>query len=228
MERISKNPMISLLLTMRKNSKFFPKFMAGFLTHTKNFNNVELLIMASEHDTWNEDLFELWKDKITVFREDWKVGKNGRHYFYNELAKSAKGDWLWHMCDDHYLLDGYDEYLVNYINESGLDSKLPMVIVPRVENSGSIAHIISRGWYEKTGRIGMHGNIDSYLNEVISKLENRIDFHPDKPILWDYTTDPTIMTSEHTKTAVTNNLPVYDLNSPETKRFIDEDIGRLE
>lgn len=219
--------MLSLMLTIRKNSKFFSKFLIGFLSNTKDFSNVELLILANKDDTWNQDLFRY--HKLNVIYEDMKCGKNGRHYFYNELAKHAKGDWLWHMCDDHYLsYYGYDEYLTNYIKEKQLDSAKIHMIVPRVENSGSIAHILSRGYYEAVGRIGFHGNIDSYLNRVSDHIidQNRIH-HPDAPILIDYTVDPTIMTPEHCKVELTNDYPVYDFGSVETTKAIQADAYKI-
>lgn len=219
--------MLTLMLTIRKNSKFFSKFLIGFLSNTKNFENVELLILANKDDTWNQDLFKYYK--LNVIYEDMKCGKNGRHYFYNELAKHAKGDWLWHMCDDHYLsFYGYDEYLTNYIKEKQLDPNKVHQIVPRVENSGSIAHILSRGYYEAVGRIGAHGNIDSYLNRVAESMvyQERIH-HPDTPILIDYTVDPSIMTPEHCKVELTNDLPVYDFESLETKKEIETDAFKL-
>ncbi len=219
--------MLSLMLTIRKNSKFFPKFMAGFLLHTKNFANVELIVLASSEDTWNRDLFELYKDKLTVYYEDFRCGKNGRHLFYNELAQYAKGDWLWHMCDDHYLLDGYDEYLVSYINDNHIDANKVNIIVPRVENSGSIAHLLSRSWYEAAGRIGSHGNIDSYLNGVVDRMIHKRDHHPDKPVLWDYTTDPTIMTPLHSEITLNPEFKHYAFTSDETKHEMDIDAHRL-
>lgn len=218
--------MISILLTLRKNSKFFSKFLIGYLKHTKYKENIELLILANKEDTWNKDWFEFYK--LNVFYEDWNCGKNGRHLFFNHLAEKAHGDWLWHMCDDHYLLDGYDEYLTNYIKDNQIDSQKINIIVPRVENSGSISHLISRGWYKSTGRIGCHGNIDSYLNELLEAFsyQSRI-YHPDQPILYDYTVDEFVMTPKHSEIELNPSYTFYDFTAPETKDEIKKDLRGL-
>lgn len=221
--------MISILLTIRKNSKFFSKFLVSYLKNTKDFSNVELLVLASKQDTWNTDLFEYHKDKIRLFYEDMNVGKNGRHFFFNMLAENAKGNWLWHMCDDHYLLEGYDEYVTEFIRLKNIDSEKINMIVPRVDNSGSISHILSRGWYKATGRIGYHGNIDSYLNNVADRMiyTDSAVHHLNEPILHDYTVDPTIMTPEHSKIEIDYSIKVYDFTSPETQFEINKDARAL-
>jgi hypothetical protein len=192
--------MISQLLILRKNSKFFAKFLIGWLKNTKDFNNVELLILANQGDTWNQDLFEYYK--LKVFYEDSGFGKDGRAEFYNQLAKEAKGDWIWPMCDDHYLIkNGYDEYLTEYLKDK--DFSKPKIVLPKVDNSGAIAHILSRGWLNTTGRIAKHGNIDTYLNDCLEMLGREdIIFRPEEPILTDFTVDPTIMTPEHSQVRI--------------------------
>lgn len=221
-------PMISILLCIRKNSKFFSKFLTSYLLNTHNPMRVELLVMASKHDVWNQDLFELHQERLKVFYEDRKMGKNGRHLFFNDLAEIAEGDWLWHMCDDHYLYMDYDEYLLNYIRENNIDPKQANIIVPRVENSGSVSHLISRGWYEATKRIGYHPNIDSYLNNLSEFLPESIIHHPERPVMWDFTTDPSIMTTEHTKTEIDPSITVHDINSDFVKSKIVEDLNALQ
>jgi hypothetical protein len=191
-----------------------------------NFENIELLILCSKEDTWNRDFFEHFK--LDVEYEDWNCGKNGRHLFYNHLAKKAHRAWLWHMCDDHYLLPGYDEYLVNYIKDNQINPLKINCIVPAVSNYGSISHILSRGWYQTTRRIGFHGNIDSYLNRVLEQMvySERI-YHPEKPILYDFTADPTIMTEEHTKIELDPSFIFHDFESQETKNEIQKDARAI-
>ena len=219
--------MLSLMLTIRKNSKFFSKFLIGYLSKTKNFSNVELLILASEGDTWNKDLFDYYH--LNVIYENLRCGKGGRHLFYNELAKHAKGDWLWHFCDDHYLImDGYDEYILDYIKQNNIDSNQIHSIVPVVSNSGSISQILSRGWYETVGRMGGQGNIDSYLNTVAERMlcPERIHYPP-HAIMTDFTVDSTIMTPEHSYVELDPSYKFYPFNSPETDAEINKDASLL-
>lgn len=221
--------MISILLITRKNSKFFSKFMAGFIKNTKNFDNVELLVLCSKHDTWNRDFFEIYSDKIKLFEEDFKTGVDGRHLFFNHLAQYAQGEWLWYMCDDHYLLSGYDEYLINYINQHNIDSNKINLLYPKVENCGSVSHIISRAWYNTTGRMSPHMAIDSYLNFTSEKMINneRLHFLNERTLLLDFTIDQTIMTHEHNRIEIDPSFQVYDFHSNEIFQEIENDAQLL-
>lgn len=219
--------MISILLILKKNSKFFSKYLIGFLSNTENFKNVELLILANEGDTWNQDLFKYYDKRLTVYYEDFKTGKLGRALFYNELAKHAKGDWLWLMCADHYITKkGYDTYLAEELKK--LNSSTPHLVMPKVENSGSISHILSRGWYEKTGRVGAHGSIDSYLNSVATQVANPNKIHLlNDPIIYDFTTDVEIMTPKHSEIELDYSITFPPFDSQETQNEVAKDAWRL-
>ena len=49
---------ISMLVSVRPESKFFAHFVAGYLNKTKNFYDTELIIMPAVKNEWNQDLFE--------------------------------------------------------------------------------------------------------------------------------------------------------------------------
>ncbi len=216
--------MISILLIVGKNSKFFSKFLVSFLKNTKNKDNVELLILANSQDTWNRDFFEHFK--LNVEYENWGMGKFGRHEYFNHLAKKAKGDWLWHMCDDHYLIKyGYDEYLTNKLAK--YNSKEIHCFVPRTDNSGSISHILSRGWYATTGRIAGQMSVDSYINNVTNNMVINRTYILNTPILHDFTVEPEIMTPEHTITVISPEHHFCDFNSQEIQDEIIKDATKL-
>lgn len=162
--------MISLLLTARENSKYLAKFIATFLVNTHDFNNVELLIFLPSTDTWNKEIIELAGDKVKVIPDHTGLGRGASHIFYNEIAKEAKGEWLWYLCDDHYLLDGYDKYISDYIKDLNIDPTKVNVIAPACSNSGRVSHILSRKTFELVG-FGQHGNVDSYINEMLEYVE---------------------------------------------------------
>lgn len=183
--------MLSLLLTCREDSKFLAKFVTTFMVNTNDFNNVELLILLSPEDTWNRELLECFKDHITVIPDNTGIGRGGSHIFYSELAKQAKGDWLWYLCDDHYLFKDYDKYITDFINDNHLKANEVNVIAPAVSNSGRISHILSRKVYETIG-FGQHGNVDSYINDTMEFLEvfigkeKPMPYTPPRPIMKDY------------------------------------------
>jgi hypothetical protein len=219
---------LSQLLIARKNSKFLMKFLISWLKNTKDFNNVELLIMVNEGDTWNQDFLEYFKDKFQVFKEDWGMGKEGRAEYYNELAKHATGDYLWHMCDDHNIIRyGYDEFLINYIKDNQIDPNKVNIICPAVENAGRVAHMLSRGWYNVVGRMGGHGAIDSYINTILDQIVYRDQiYEPGEVILTDFTPYPEIMTFEHCKTEL-KPIVWADMTSPEIQGEIKKDARKL-
>lgn len=221
--------MISMLLPVRKNSKFFSKWIITYMAHTRSLNYsfnpyTELIIMASQEDTWNRDIFNYYH--LNVVYENKNVGHEGRYMFWNDMAKLAKGDWLWYVCDDHYLYDGYDEKLHRFIEDNKISSKEINCIIPRVENSGWITHIISRKWYETLGHFGLHGNIDSYINRTIERMIIRKIHLMNDPILYDYTLDNP-MTPEHSSITIDKDFISYPFGSKEVEANIDDDARKL-
>src|SRR5258705_12200365 len=152
--------MISLLLTARQDSKFLAKFIMTYITNTKSFKNVELIVFIPPTDTWNKELFEYFP-MIRRIDDNTGIGRGGSNIFYSEAAKFARGEWLWYLCDDHNLFEWYDEYITNYIKDNNIDPNKVNVIAPMCDNSGRISHILSRKTYETIG-FGQHGNVDSY------------------------------------------------------------------
>lgn len=229
--------MISLLMTARKDSKFMAKFIMTYLVHTRHLEEVELLIMTPRGE-WNKELFAFLSkykipNPIILAEDNGDLGRGSSHLFYELLGKEAKGDWLWYVCDDHYLFDGYDEYISNYIKEYQLDSKKINIIVPMVSNSGRISHILSRKYFNTVG-VAQHGNVDSYINNTLEYLEvfigkeevEKIEHFPPEPIMSDFSQDKDIMNPV--------NAPAQDLvyeakkfKSQDNKNKIKEDAEKI-
>lgn len=188
--------MISLLLTCRPNSKYLAKFVLSYLINTKDLTNVELVVFLSPEDTWNKELLTYFKDKIIFVPDNTGIGRGGSHIFYTEAAKQARGDWLWYVCDDHYLFPNYDEYIQNFINDNKLNSEEVNVIAPAVINSGRISHILSKEVVKRVG-FGQHGNVDSYINEMLEYYEiysgKRQPYAPLHPIMMDFSIQKDLM-----------------------------------
>ncbi len=192
--------MISLLLTARQDSKFLAKFVTTFIANTNNFNNVELLIFLSPEDTWNKELLECFKDKVKVIPDTTELGRGNSHIFYSELAKHAQGEWLWYVCDDHYLFKNYDEYISNFINDNNIDPYQVNVIAPACLNSGRISHILSKKAFELVG-FGQHGNVDSYINEMLEYValfaDYPIPYLPPEPVMSDFSVEADLMKTKN-------------------------------
>lgn len=231
---------LSLLLTARKDSKFMAKFIMTYLVHTRYLEEVELLIMTPRGD-WNEELFQFLQaytsitglPRITLIDDDTELGRGGSHVFYKTMGELAIGEWLWYMCDDHYLVDGYDAYIFDYIKENNIASDKINVIVPQAINSGRISHILSRKYFNSVG-VANHGNVDSYINETLEYLEvfigadevKKLEHFPPEPIIKDFSLEKDIMLPIH--------APAFDpvkeaelFKSEVTKEKIHEDARIL-
>lgn len=224
--------MLSLLVSARKNSKFLSKLIFSYLSKTKNLDQTEMLIMISEEDTWNTDLLKfvtgIYGDRIRVFREHYGMGRNGLHRYFNELAAKSTGDWLWYFCDDHdIIMQDYDWFIKSLVDLHQMNPHKIYQIIPRCQNSGSIAHILSRGWFDVAGDLGKHGNIDSYINYVSFWLPEHRIFRPDDYVIIDYTVDPTIMTPEHNKAWINTSLIYHYGASDVVQKWAKEDGERL-
>lgn len=196
------NNKLTILISARKNSKFLVKLLSSILFKAKSMENIEVLVMMNEHDTWNKyvpNLFPLFK----FFREDFKFGRAGLHKYFEALLPHATGNWVLYLCDDQdVIMEEFDKYIFDFISFHALDSKKIYQIIPKFINTGSVVHILSRGWIETTKKIGSHGNVDSFLNDVANKIPEHRLLYPEKPIFIDYTCEPHIMTSEHCKTEI--------------------------
>lgn len=176
------------------------------MTKTSNMDNIEILIMASAQDWWNKDMFEYYQkqlgDRIKIRFEDNHYGNRGLHIYFNELAKEARGEYIWYLCSDHdIILQNYDEFILGYIKEKQLDHKKIWGIVPGMRDAGPISHIISRGLYEELGYIALSDKIDSWYNDILYRVpQDRLFTVSGTQMMTDYTPQYAfIMSSDHSK-----------------------------
>lgn len=189
--------------------------------------------MLNANDTWNKELvdfFELYDQRVTFHYEDYGFGRAGLHEYFNDLLKHATGDWIIYFCEDHFInLAGWDHEVRTLIkgtmlnkvegnwvkkHERGhLDPKDVWVLVPKFDNVGAMNHIVSRGFIEAMGgRLGEHGWIDSYINDVMEKFPDRV-LRFDDPMFHDFSHDhPNPMDKANVQSVVTKagkKLPSY-------------------
>jgi hypothetical protein len=183
--------MISLLITSRKNDKFIGKLAMSILTKTHNMDNIEVLLMASQQDEWNKDLFGYLQlhHNFKIFTEDYGYGHWGLYQYFNELAKEASGDYLWYLCSDHDIVcENYDTILLNYFKEKNISPDEVWAVTPGFKDCGPVSHIITRKFYEITGRIAQSNKVDSWYNDLIYRIpENRRPVMSGVQIMTDYT-----------------------------------------
>lgn len=175
---------ISVLIAARKNSKYLAKFLFGLYENTSpgiQGGELEVLVMLNEHDTWNRELVSYFEGRgdTRFFYEDKRLGRAGLHEYFNDLLEHATGDWIIYFCEDHFINPPnriyWDEYFLSRIAELQMDPAQPYVIVPKFDNAGAMNHMVSRGYVKVMGgKLGRHGWIDSYINDVTAGAWGRI------------------------------------------------------
>lgn len=245
---------LSVLIASRKNSKYLAKFLMGLIRNTHSLSQIEILVIMNEHDTWNKELVHFFEHgfgpdnqhHVRFFYEDLRLGRAGLHEYFNILTKNATGDWLVYFCDDHFI-DTWAWDLAIYHTISGnlihgdsagknfpLNPAAPYIIVPQFDNCGAMNHIVSRGFINALdGRIGNHGWIDSYINDLAAATWRKHDLahiiRMDKPIFHDFThDDPSPMSDAHMQSVLTpeaDHLPKFQ--SEEYNKTIEHDAEKL-
>lgn len=230
---------ISVLIASRKNSKFLAKFLHGLMTRTSDMANVEVLVMLNKEDTWNRELQAFYmalglniKGSFQFFEEDYKLGRDGLHKYFNDMAEYATGDWLVYFCDDHFIeANGWDQAIRDFATEREIDPAKINFIIPKFDNAGTMNQIVSRGAYVAMGQLGQHGWIDSYLNEVMHRMKHEERIHRmDDELFHDFTHDrPEPMDPQHQAgakdQAAIDALPDFD--SPAYHQLAMDDAEKL-
>jgi hypothetical protein len=246
---------ISVLVAARKNSKYLAKFLFGYFANTfERHINIEVLVMLNKNDTWNKDLVRYFEQNtnwnIRFFYEDYGLGRAGLHTYFNDLYKHTTGQWIVYFCEDHYIVEqNWDQGLRAVIDgtafaevapgqpfslqhqEGRLDPTKIWCIVPRFDNAGSMNHVLSRGFAEHMGGyLARHGNLDSYINDVIRHIPRQRRIAVDLPWFHDFTHDvPSPMDDSHLQSVISpagKKLPKYD--DPIMDRYIKEDTAKLQ
>lgn len=236
---------LSVLVSARKDSKYLAKFLFGLLANTVNWADMDVHVMCNEHDTWNHEMLDYFtanEDNFYQYAENMGLGRAGLHEYFNMMVPRARGDWLVYFCDDHFIsMPRWDTYVDNYIegaHRAGdsdgkvfpLDPAKPWVLIPKFDNTGSVNHIVSRGFVNAlNGKLGCHGWIDSYINNLITALP-QIRLRMDEEMFHDFTADvPSPMHEAHLQSMVSKKgaaLPKID--GLGTAQKIGEDIDKLE
>lgn len=243
------NDKISVLVAARKNSKYLAKFLIGYFEHTARTENIEILVMLNEHDTWNDDLVSYYGGFVQFYREDLGLGRAGLDQYFNMLLEHATGDWIIYFCEDHYIIRQNWDIVVRQMiageltnatdfgdakkHDMGkLDPSQVWVLVPSFDNAGPMNHIVSRGYLNAVGGVlARHGNLDSYINAITLRLQRDhiIRFDTADALFHDFTHDhPNPMSDAAMQSVISKEgkaLPKYD--DPIIANQIDVDVSKL-
>lgn len=243
-------PRISVLIAARKNSKYLAKFLHGLLAKTADIGEIEVLVMLNKGDTWNRDLVSNYTGFFSFYDEDYQLGRAGLHVYFNDLYKHATGDWILYFCEDHYIIEqNWDQELRAIIAGTALAEITPgqpaalqhqqgrlnptmiWCIIPKFDNAGSMNHVLSRGLIEHMGGyLAQHGNLDSYLNDVIRHIPRDRRIAMDQALFHDFTHDvPSPMADAHLQAEISpaaRQMPRYEDTSIESS--IIDDAAKLQ
>lgn len=224
---------ISVLTIARRRSRFLSHFLFNYCAMTKNLIDTNLFVMANAGDDYNKDVFKFFEMHpeygIKFFFEDSGLGVYGRHIYFNDLAKIADGDWIFHTCDDQmFIYKGWDDYLRKYIIDKNINFSKMNVIIPAFENTGIVDHIVSRGYINILGRLGGYGNIDSWINRILKEVPQDRVYYPSQKLMYDFTPNAEIHTPEYLTIDDTkgNLLPKWD--SEEIKNDLSLEIDKMQ
>lgn len=223
-----------VLIAARRNSKYLAKFLFGLEEHTNRPKDMEVRVIMNEHDTWNREL-QLFADRggfasrVLCYRENLRLGRAGLHEYFNMLLdpdEQYPPAWVIYFCEDHFInYPGWDTALREYISgerrsgdsdgkEFPLDPDDIWVLVPKFDNCGAMNHVVSRGFIKAMGgKIGNHGWIDSYINDLMRDFPDRV-IRVDEEWFHDFTHDkPSPMDDAHLQTVISEKgkaLPKYE------------------
>lgn len=228
------NPTFSILVSARKNSKYLAKFLLNLLENTSQKDDIEILVMMNEGDTWNSEAVSYFSrldsPHIKFYTEDYRLGRAGLHVYFNDLLKHANGQWIAYFCEDHsVMMKDWDMYVRGQIFKRNLDHRMIYSLVPKFDNVGAMMHILSKAYVEELGHVGRHGWIDSYINDVNHFLpQSRVVLFDDETF-HDFTHDkPNPMSDEHGKIELSTEVkgfPKYA--TAEVRWLVKEDAHKL-
>lgn len=167
---------ISLLVPARANSKFLGHFLASYAAKTADKKNTQLILFLGELDAWNQDLIKVLDiENMMVMVDEIQAGQSGHHIYLNTMLPEATGDWIGHTCDDiPIIMDGWDDYLRNFIKEKHLSHEKIYQLIPGMHEPGANIHFLSRSYVDTVGKMAGYPNTDSWNNTVFDQIPFKI------------------------------------------------------
>lgn len=210
---------IAVLCPARPNSALLAHFIISFFNKIKCIRvSTSLRIMMNANDTWNDGVDDVFDDfDITFIREDYRMGRQGLHVYYNELASLEDADWYMLACEDmDFIMDGWDVWMREQLET--IDSSKPYVFWPRFDNTGAVCPVVSHGYLKAVnGRLSEHWSVDSWIGHVCKKLHPSTCISPDVKMMTDYT----VGGLKWLHAAPVNIVEVITMNDPRMTGLLD-------
>lgn len=162
--------MITILIPTRGRPSILQRSLKSIIDNASTIDNYEI-ILGIDNDDQNTidtlktfDFLKTVKHKIVFFDP---LGYKQLHIYFNILAQHSTGDLLWVFPDDYEILTKDWDILL-------LQDKNELYIYPYDVNNNnwsfSLSPIISKKWYEITGRITNNSQTDLWVGHIAEDL----------------------------------------------------------
>lgn len=165
-------PKISVLLPTRGRLQLCAESVVSLAATASQTNDIEVILRVDMDDTSYDNgigqalslLSGIPMPDVHVIRGD-SLGYRGLHTYYNVAAARAAGDWMLIWNDDCVMRSkGWDDDLRRFDPHD-------VVMV----NAHGHFPVISRSWYEATGRVAASPHADSFLTMAAEIIVTKFD-----------------------------------------------------
>ena len=165
---------ISILLPTRGRKQQLLTSVQSSLNRASGIEHIEILFAVDNDD--HEGL-EYFVKEVSPYIESAKIhnqilvcpswGYEKLHFYLNELAAHAQGQWLFFWNDDAVMqTDHWDLEIAKYDGQFKLLS-----VITHNEHPYSIFPIVPRQWYEVLGYLSQHSLNDAWLSQIAYMLD---------------------------------------------------------
>lgn len=165
---------ISVLLPTRGRKQQLLTSVRSLFDRVSSIEHIEILFAVDNDD---QEGLEYFIKEVAPYIESLKIhnqilvcpswGYEKLHFYLNELAAHAQGQWLFFWNDDAVMqTDQWDLEIAKYNGQFKLLS-----VITHNEHPYSIFPIVPRQWYEVLGYLSQHSLNDAWLSQVAYMLD---------------------------------------------------------
>jgi hypothetical protein len=165
---------ISVMFPTRGRPASLERSLKTLLERTVDINSIEVLLAVDRDDQSTIDhclnIIRPWLESIHCsykFLQFDRLGYSRLHQYLNELAKHARGDWLFFYNDDAVMETvSWDEVVREHRNEFCL-----LRAETNHEHPYAIFPILPREWVNITGSFSQHQLNDAWISQIAWMLD---------------------------------------------------------
>lgn len=164
------DPLISVIIPSRGRPEGLLQSLKSLQRRASGRVRVEYLVKL-DHDDWGSIAWLPELRDCKVLLSDKRAGYADLHYFVNDLARLARGKWVWLLNDDSEVLtDGWDEIIAGRDAESiwvlGCDDGDPTC---------NLFPIVTKKMIEVLGHFSMSAHNDTYVEKISEALGRAVE-----------------------------------------------------